>query len=805
MAIVAGTEYQQLLSAVADYYGSGSDQWLQIAQYGTNAPDFLKIMKQVPNYNVVVSQSGKVLGYERFDAINTSSVASQINSNVQSGAYNAVKVRTPATTGTDSVTGKVTAEKGIPTTGGTQFITKSVVPAIAAAGVGIKLGKTIDSALYNANPDFWDAHGMSSLDPNTWNSITADMSDTVGEGALATAFNMLFGIDPNTGKSQAYIDQNAFAYLALYEQQRGMFDYFQTSSVSDTTGLPYLANGAWLQPVYLNKSVAFSAPSGDQIRTVTFSCSAGFILLYKRSDNISYGGYYACASSGTSLHWVTDRTDGYHYETDLQTSRFSYNNRQFYAVALPEVFNLNYLTSGMETYWTTWNASNPTEMMWVGLFGDTADHSMTGTGNQAGATLPQLNNDMSVADVLSALQTQYPDLFQNAINYPVLQPDGTTENYVYIPIALPSATSATDTRPTGDGQYINQTDYGYDPSTMPDTVWDFIVDYIMDTSEHDDDRPTDDTGDGDTPTPVLPTGSASALWKIYNPSQSQLDAFGAWLWSSDFVDQILKLFNDPMQAIIGLHKVFVTPPTSGSGAIKVGYLTSSASANYVSGQYVDVDCGSITLEEYFGNVFDYENTSVSIYLPFSGIHKLNIDDVMRGAIGVKYHVDVLTGACLIEVSVVRDGAGGVLYTFSGNCAVQYPVSSGSYVGIVTGLLGIAGGVAGSIATGGALAPMLMGAGASVGRMHTDIQHSGNISSNAGAMGIKKPYLIIERSQTKTPKSAVNIEGLPQNLPITLSTLHGYVKVKKAHYDGIPCTSAELEKIKALLENGVYIP
>lgn len=800
MAIVAGTEYQQLLSAVADYYGAGSDQWLQIAQYGTSAPDFLKIMKQVPNYNVVVSQSGKVLGYERFDSINTSSVASQINSNVQSGSYSAVKVRTPATTGTDSVTGNVTAQKGIPTTGGTQFITKSVVPAIAAAGVGIKLGKTIDSALYNANPDFWDAHGMSSLNPETWSNITADMSDTVGEAALATAFNMLYGIDPNTGKSQAYIDQNAFAYLALYEQQRGMFtDEYRTPAqyTPIDTSLTLKVPARWNLPLRYNRTL--SIINADAL-------SASYRVASSTHDVMGVGffynnTYYALLVSD-AMFTATRLSDN----VVINATTVSINHVNYYYLGGGQGMPSMYVGAPVNAVNNYYNVANVAYDCCLLIYNQTNSYTgLPGVGNQPNATLPNLRDDMSVDDVLSALQSQYPELFQDAVTYPVLQPDGTTENYVYIPIALPSATSATDTRPTGDGQYINQTDYAYDPATMPDTVWDFIEEYIMDTSEYDDDRPTDDTGDGDTPTPLPPTGSASALWKIYNPSQSQLDAFGAWLWSSDFVDQILKLFNDPMQAIIGLHKVFVTPPVSGSGAIKVGYLTSSASANYVSGQYVDVDCGSVTLDEYFGNVFDYENTSVSIYLPFSGIHKLNIDDVMRGAIGVKYHVDVLTGACLIEVNVIRDGAGGVLYTFSGNCAVQYPVSSGSYVGIVTGLLGIAGGVAGSIATGGALAPMLMGAGASVGRMHTDIQHSGNISSNAGAMGIKKPYLIIERSQTKTPKSAVNIEGLPQNLPITLSTLHGYVKVKKAHYDGIPCTSSELEKIKALLENGVYIP
>lgn len=805
MAVIGGTEYQQLLQAIESYYGAGSDQWMQVAQYGTNAPDFIKITKQLPNYNTVVSPSGRVLGYERFDSINTSSVASQINSNVQSGAYSAVKVRTPASTGTDSVTGNVTASKGISTSSGMQFITKSVVPAIMAAGVGISLGKTIDRALYNANPDFWNAHGMSQLNPDTWANITADMGDTLGEQALATAFNMLYGIDPNTNKSQAYLDETAFAYLALYEQTQGFFGGDMTAVIDDGNSLNF--------PEYTSYSL-----SGSPSIQVTYTPTG-----YGRD-------YKATVGTHTSPVYGVDANQvGINYKQVMFVSDAPFQVNELYD-STPVTQNARSTTRlGKTVYWYTTgiysndehtsvtsnvpytpnrqgnSASTAWDVMYIIDNGTVGRSNIAGVGDQTGATIPQLDNDMSVADALNALKTQYPELWQNAVEYPVLQPDGTTTTYVYVPVALPDATGATDTQPTGDGQYINQVTSAYDPSTMPDTVWDFLERIILDTTERDDQRETDDTGDGDTPTPVMPTGSASALWKIYSPSQAQLDAFGAWLWSSDFVDQIMKLFNDPMQAIIGLHKVFVTPPVSGSGAIKVGYLTSSASANYVNGQYVDVDCGTVTLEEYFGNVFDYENTQVEIYLPFSGIHKLNIDDVMRGNINVKYHVDVLTGACLIEVSVIRDTVGGVLYTFSGNCAVQYPVSSGSYVGIITGLLGIAGGVAGSIATGGALAPMLMGAGASIGRMHTDVQHSGNISSNAGAMGIKKPYLIIERSQAKTPKNAVNIEGLPQDSVTRLNDKHGYIRVKKAHYDGIPCTVSELEKIKALLENGVYIP
>lgn len=784
MATVTGTPYQELVDAIANYYGSGSDQWLQVAKYGTTADDFIDIVNQLPNYQIVTNKAGDVIGYQKIDALTSVNSASVVDSNVINAP---VKVTTPATVTTSQTTGEVVASKGISTASGVQFITKSVIPAIAAAGVGVTLGKTIDTLLYNANPDFWDSHGMGSLNPETWASITADMSGSTGEQALATAFNLLYGIDPNTNKSQAYIDQNALAYLALYMQQNGVFASSKEAQSELDTGVTQpiaISNGGKSEFLTMNDTIDYFF-NMNGASCYAFFCNYDII-------NVSMNGKRR-VQIGASSSPFTGATS------------FTYNGKTVYYKTDSSSSNM---INKVKTPYFVNNQQNPAtaldhrdEIAWTMIYGDISG-DIEGIGTQESATTPTLNNNMSVNDVLSALQSQYPDLFNNAVTYPVLQPDGTTTNYTYVPIALPEGVSATDTQPTG-GNDLSQANPAYDPTTMPDSVWNDIWDIIKPTPTEID-TPTDTTGEGETPAIVTPVGSASALWKIYNPSQSQLDDFGAWLWSSDFVDQLLKVFSDPMQAIIGLHKIFVNPPISGSGAIKVGYLVSDASANYVSGQYVDVDCGSVQLNEYFNNVFDYENTSISIYLPFSGIHKLDINDVMRGEISVIYHVDVLTGACLIDVDVKRDMAGGVIYTFSGNCAVQYPVSSGSYVGIVTGLLGIAGGIAGTVASGGMLAPLLMGAGASIGNMHTNVSHSGNISANAGAMGAKKPYLIIERPQTKTPPTAVNIEGLPQNEIVSLSSLNGFTKVKTAKYDGLSCTSEELSIIRGLLESGVYI-
>ena len=259
-------------------------------------------------------------------------------------------------------------------------------------------------------------------------------------------------------------------------------------------------------------------------------------------------------------------------------------------------------------------------------------------------------------------------------------------------------------------------------------------------------------------------------------------------------------------AIIGVHKVFASPHTGGSQTIKCGYLDSGVSASVVTSQYTTVDCGSASLREYFGNVFDYDPfTKISIFLPFIGIVPLNTADVMRSTVSVKYKVDVITGACLAEVNISRDGGGGILYTYGGSAIVTYPVSSGSYVGAVQAALSTALGIGSAIATGGASlgasAGMVLGG---LANAKTQVQHSGQFSGSSGAMGGKKPYLIVSRPQTRTPSNISLFKGIPSNAIHKLSSCDGYVKVQEVHIASKTAYDNEIQEIESLLKTGVII-
>lgn len=332
-----------------------------------------------------------------------------------------------------------------------------------------------------------------------------------------------------------------------------------------------------------------------------------------------------------------------------------------------------------------------------------------------------------------------------------------------------------------------------------------IIDDINDPEQ--DPSDPDDDPIGETPDVLIPINpiSDSGFVSLYNPSGFELRQLSQYLWSDNFINNIKKLFQDPMDAIIGLHMIFGTPTTGGKTNIKVGFVDTGVTANKITAQYFTIDCGTVNVREYFKDARDYDFCNISIYLPFVGIQKLNSKDLMDASVRVLATVDVVTGALLYEIDVTKKGLKQCLYTFSGNCAVQLPISAGSYSSAIANLIGIGAGIAGTVATGGALAPALIsGIGSAAVNSHVDVQTSNSIGSNAGAMGIKKPYLIINRLSSYNANAYQKTQGYPSNKTAKIGSLKGVAKIKECHLEGIPATDEELEEIYTLLKQGVIL-
>lgn len=699
-----------------------------------------------------------------------------------------------------STTGVVSASTGLAAAG--NFVFGTVLPAVGAVSAGCALGKTIDKALYNANPDFWDSHNMSTLNPETWNEVSRALEGTPG----GFVFDMLFGTSPEGNTTQAYMDEQQLAYLAWYMQNQGLFTTtVQYPSYTAGDNIPYVGNdfntvkNALLESVISPYKSELVTQLDDLVSHFSLDFSGKFFsisfnYISDTSRAIIVHIYRTVPNTGTVM--VLDTTPYIALDTPYSLDIYTYQNNTYnhssrgWSRTTYEYLSPYIVT---ESGGVTWAAS-------LSNYGQiTVSPTVTGTGTQPNATTPDLSTATSVATALELLKAQFPQLWTNAVTNTVLQPDGALKTFTYVPVPTPEAATALDPQPvTGPATQANPQ---VNPETAP-SLKDLITNILpkLDPAQN---KP--DIGAGNTPTVVPQTGKASSLYSVYNPSQEQLNQFGAWLWSSDFFEQIKKLFNDPMQAIIGLHKVYSPVQTSGLGTIKCGYLDSAVPSNLVSEQYVTVDCGSVSLQEYFGNVFDYPPfTEISIYLPFIGVRRLDPSDIMRATVSVKYHVDVFTGACLADVNVKRDTAGGVLYTFPGSCSVQYPLSSGSYMGIVSTIA--------STVVGAITAPTPLGAGAAIlggvtnlaFNSRANVERSGSFTGSAGAMGSKIPYLIISRPQTAMAQNFETLSGYPSNTYTKLSACTGFTQVKFVHVENLNATDAEKQEIERLLKEGVIL-
>lgn len=308
----------------------------------------------------------------------------------------------------------------------------------------------------------------------------------------------------------------------------------------------------------------------------------------------------------------------------------------------------------------------------------------------------------------------------------------------------------------------------------------------------------------------LPIKSAvdAGFVTIYTPSTSQLVSLAKYMWTTDFVDVIKKLFGDPMDAILGLSIVPVSVPASTTKEVSVGFVGTGVTMPVASDQYIGFDCGTLNVKEYWGSALDYAPyTKANIFLPYIGFRQLSVDDIMGKAVHLKYRIDILSGACTAQIKC----GGSVLYQFSGSCAASLPVSGRDFSDIVRNAISIAGSTGAMIASGGMSAPISAGvvtAGLTTANnvmgMKPHLQHSGAVSGTGGLLGLQIPFMILERPRQSLPKRYNTHLGYPSNITSKLSALSGYTRVEEIHLENMTCTDKELKEIYQKLREGVII-
>lgn len=789
---MADSQYSYMIDAILNYYSSGSDIWQRVNTGAATPTEIYNAFSYIPQVKIDKGIGGNVIGVSYADPLSKLQVVQSeqdiidsINSNGLGGSYGSGRGfngNIPADFGFDSDTGQYFIKSGSKSLGQTlSTVADRASLAVTGVNIGCKLGKFIDQTLYDLDPEFWD-NVLPTINPATWSSLC-------GQSEIGDFFlRVLFDVTPDG--TTGYISEDVLAYYYQMMRDNG---FFNTGETAVATPPSYYTN-----------------PFGDNILLtksdiLVMISSGSYNYLYTKGD----AEYIVISQSGTSLSFnfisrtpFTAHLQNINKDTGqvVTTTDFVVSNpgpaspltgNRYYGsttgVLLRRITNLEDIQP------INYGSADTDPITWMVFDGTIEDE-----GGRPGVTplpnstqYPPTNiTGTTTQQVLNELKQQYPDLFTDAITETTLQEDGTLDETTYVPIPWAVDDIRDDTATTTDT--ATQDNTIVDPQTMEKIL------------EDNTGPTTPDTGDGNGPTPVIPVGQASSLWAVYHPSQSILNSFGAWLWSSDLVEQIKRLFFDPMQGVIGVHKVFSPVPTGGSQNIKVGYIDSGISCPTVSSQYTQVDCGTVSIDEFFGNVFDYEPfTQISAYLPFIGVVKLSTADVMRSKVNITYGVDVITGACLAKIKITRDGNGGILYSFGGSCAVHYPLSSGSYGGIISGIVSAAVGIGTSVMTGNPLAAV-GGVVAGINQAHLDVAKSGGFTGASGATGPKKPYIIISRPQIAMARNFDVMTGYPANNTIQVKDCEGFIKCKEAHIESSTATKDEVTMIESMLKNGILI-
>lgn len=342
--------------------------------------------------------------------------------------------------------------------------------------------------------------------------------------------------------------------------------------------------------------------------------------------------------------------------------------------------------------------------------------------------------------------------------------------------------------------------------------------------------------------PTAPTigVSSTGFVNVYNPSPSALIGFGSELFPdlsftpisslpaptdvpaaleniatvlTDFGNQIPNIIDmyinsNLIQYVLDCHIIPVAPSVDSAAAIKVGFRTFSQTAPKVASDYIDFDCGSLNVGEYYANYIDYAPfTSAKLFLPFVGFVDMLPEYWQSGTLSVTYRFNVIDGSFVAFVKSTSSKSklsDTVIGQYGGNCCVHIPLTGANYSNMVSGLVSGAAAVLTSGSGAAAKVSAAVSSAVNVSQIRPNVQQSNGYNSTTSFLGVRTPYLLIERSVSSFSMNYATENGLPSNVTATLSSLSGYTEASDLILSGIDATDAELNEIAALLASGVIL-
>ena len=153
---------------------------------------------------------------------------------------------------------------------------------------------------------------------------------------------------------------------------------------------------------------------------------------------------------------------------------------------------------------------------------------------------------------------------------------------------------------------------------------------------------------------------------IYNPTYDEVDELSKLRFYSMTGTEILDL----SQYIISFRKLYVDIPQIARELVYFGKYNTNVSSNIVTTNFIETDCGTITIDEYNKNSLDYNGAEIDLYLPFIGNISLNPNQVYGKPLRLVYRTNPLNGDC---VAVILSGNVQIACS-QGNVSFDIPIN-----------------------------------------------------------------------------------------------------------------------------------
>lgn len=255
---------------------------------------------------------------------------------------------------------------------------------------------------------------------------------------------------------------------------------------------------------------------------------------------------------------------------------------------------------------------------------------------------------------------------------------------------------------------------------------------------------------------VPPVTERHDFFTVYIPTNENMEVINntIFLQGSETVD-VMHYFSS-------YKKFFCIIPIEGYKQLKASKYDFGVTAPYTKSYTLNIDCGSIQIDETFKSVMDYAPFSrLTIFLPFIGFQELDVSMVMNNVLHVVYTVDVLSGRCLAKLFVVIGDNECCIAEYGGTIASDEVFSTtGQYNGSY--------------------------------ELLTSMQ-----------LGDLQTYVLISNKEP-LEGNVSEYDGYPTNEVIKVGDVTGFIAYDNIFAVGMTATETEKREIESILKSGVLV-